>query len=168
MSKKTRIYLGKSNRANPDLIQKVRKTLKEFDVEVVEFSGGAYSHKQLLTCDMLIVIPEVLTIEDFIDSDGDLIPVPLGKGLHEQITTFGIQIRKKCDTLIAMDLDDYGGWCVNPIDSLIIKDHDNYINYSTALVNLRHSHSLRFSLERDILPSTNVSSKSRYMLLLIK
>jgi GTP:adenosylcobinamide-phosphate guanylyltransferase len=54
-----KIYLAKSNNANPNILYKVRSILSKFNVEVVEYSGGSYSHDLLLSCDELIVIPDI-------------------------------------------------------------------------------------------------------------
>ena len=38
----TKIYLAKSNRANPDDVAKVRRELNKHDIEIVEYTGGGY------------------------------------------------------------------------------------------------------------------------------
>jgi hypothetical protein len=86
MTKK--VYLAKSNRANPDLVSRIRQMLSKFDVEIVEYTGGAYSHNLLLSCDELIVIPDLSNINI---NDEELWETTIGKGLFEQI----IEFRKK-------------------------------------------------------------------------
>lgn len=88
MTKK--VYLAKSNRANPDLVSRVRQMLSKFDVEIVEHTGGGYTHNLLLSCDELIVIPD---LSDFKKTDEELWVTTIGKGLFEQI----IQFRNKTE-----------------------------------------------------------------------
>lgn len=55
--KKMKVYLAKSNKANPDVVARVRQTLSNYNLEIVEFKGGTYSHKQLLECDQMVIVP---------------------------------------------------------------------------------------------------------------
>lgn len=73
-----KVYLAKSNKANPDLVAKTRQILSKFNIEILEFKGGNYSHDIMLECDMLVVVP-------YIDSDGSVI---IGKGLFDQMEAF--------------------------------------------------------------------------------
>lgn len=127
---KTKIYLAKSNRANPDDVSRVRSLLSKYpnDIEVVEFKGGAYSHKDLKACDILMVIPD-LSVFDSEDAEC----VGIGKGLHEQIMTFKNQAQHKCDTLVIFDVDD-DYVSVTQVEELDITDTDDYINYSTLIL----------------------------------
>lgn len=161
---KTKVYLAKSNRANPNHVIGVRTLLKGFDIEIVEFTGGKYSHERLLDCEMLIVIPEL----EAKDSD-DYEWVPLGKGLHEQILIFGNN-NNNCDTLI---LNSYGdnNMCVTTLDDFEVTDREDYVNYSVALLNEDNTN-LSDVLENRFDKNNNsikkISSLSRYNLLLIK
>ncbi len=161
---KTKIYLAKSNRANPDHVQAVRKTLKEFDVEVVEYTGGGYSHKPLLSCDMLVVLPELAKPEE------DCEYVPLGKGLHEQIFAFEKHVNK-CDLLIVYECDERFGPTITGLDEIDVADTDDYVNYSFALLDQEGGGQLKSLLENRVghgITSTSTSSESRYRLLLTK
>lgn len=164
----TKIYLAKSNRANPEHLMMVRKTLGNFDVEVVEFKGGAYSHKALLNCDMLIILPE---LDDDEDTDCFIEELPLGKGLHEQYFAFKANTNNKCDILIIDGCNDGYGASVNTIDDIDFADGDDYVNYSAALIDPDNSGPLDDMLENRIgasTTSTKDSSLSRYRLLLTK
>ena len=55
---KTKVYLAKSNKANPNVVSMVRQLLSNYDVSVVEYTGGSYTDKPMLDCDFLVVIPE--------------------------------------------------------------------------------------------------------------
>ena len=53
---KLKVYISKSNQANPDTLIFVRELLKKHNVEVVEYSGGKYSSKPLGHSDVLVCI----------------------------------------------------------------------------------------------------------------
>lgn len=127
---KTKIYLAKSNRANPDHVMWVRSILAKYpkDIEIVEFTGGAYSHKDLKTCDILLIIPD---LSEYNDNEDDFINI--GKGLHEQIFAFKNISPNKCDTLVVIDCDKNYTMIV-PVDDIDVADEDDYINYSTILL----------------------------------
>jgi hypothetical protein len=70
-----KVYLAKSNRANPSDLITVRGELKKLEgIEIVEYSGGTYSHDSLSVCDYLVIVPQ-----------SNESPIILGKGLYEQI-----------------------------------------------------------------------------------
>jgi hypothetical protein len=128
---KSKIYFAKSNKANPDHIILVREILARFDVEVVEYKGGSYSHKPLLECDMLVVLPDLTECKDLNEEE-----VGLGKGLYDQIKAFKSTSRNKCDTYIINYVHEgskevgYGD--VHEIDCA---DPDDYINHAVVLFN---------------------------------
>ena len=78
---KAKVYLAKSNKSNPNVVSRVRQTLSDYDVEIVEFTGGSYSHKPMVDCDFLVVVPE---LSESWCEDG----VIVGKGLYEQLTAW--------------------------------------------------------------------------------
>ena len=117
MEETTKVYLAKSNRANPDVVSSVRQTLSKYDVEVVEFKGGTYSHKQLLDCDMMVIVPATDTIWR---EEG----IILGKGLYEQLEAFEQHsdignVMVVCDELLT----------VGEIDSYWVEKERDYIGY---------------------------------------
>jgi hypothetical protein len=123
----TSIYLAKSNRANPDAVSAVRTLLKRFDVDIVEFKGGPYSHKPLLDCEMLIVVPELS--DDEYNDDEEYIN--LGKGLFDQINAFKDE-NKNCDLLIVNYYHEgTQGLGLGTFDGFECADEDDYINYAT-------------------------------------
>lgn len=115
--KKMKVYLAKSNRANPDVVARVRQTLSNYNLEIVEFKGGNYSHKDMLKCDSLVVIPESMNSDE----------VSIGKGLYEQITTFAREKSSYFEDIIVITSEDSG---TRVIESLEIYDHDNYVNHA--------------------------------------
>mgnify|MGYP007100098570 CR=1 FL=1 len=114
--KKMKVYLAKSNRANPDLVARVRQTLSNYNLEIVEFKGGTYSHKPLLECDQLVVVPEELGLES----------VNVGKGLMEQIQAFSRKSLHNSDNVIFISSENCD---TAMIESYHVVDSDDYVNY---------------------------------------
>ena len=70
-----KIYLAKSNQANPDYIIQFKHYMKDYDVEIKEFRGGKYDNKeQFKDVEFLFVIGPSRTEIGFV-----------GKGLYSQI-----------------------------------------------------------------------------------
>lgn len=76
---KPKIYLSKSNATNPDDLFKVRSILDLHHCEMIEFSGGEYSHDEMEECDILLILPHTEQEEAPVDS------FLLGKGQFSQI-----------------------------------------------------------------------------------
>jgi hypothetical protein len=157
MEETTKVYLAKSNRANPDVVSSVRQTLSKYDVEVVEFKGGAYSHKQLLECDVMVIVPATDTLWR---EEG----IILGKGLYEQLEAFDDhsgRVMIVCDEELTIgNMGDY--WVENERD---------YIDY--GLVEFyENDNDLKLSKHCDNMftkkTNTTSISKSGYYHLLVK
>lgn len=131
METKPKIYLAKSARSNPDHVSKVRAIISEYDVEIVEFTGGAYYHDDLLECDMLVVIPD-LSSYDWLSQTQ-----VLGKGLHSQIEVFKSEKNFGLGYENILILDSVGVrentniYVRQPI-SLLVEDSDDYVEHSRA------------------------------------
>jgi hypothetical protein len=117
---KPKVYLAKSNKANPDVVSRVRQDLSKFDIEIVEFSGGTYTHKPLLECNLLIVVPD-LTNDNII-----------GKGLYEQINLFSEKNDFE-DVLVVTDFSKNQIF-VDLIEDLYVDDSNDYVNYGVLSV----------------------------------
>lgn len=118
MSNNPKIYLAKSNRANPDLVSRVRQTLSNFDVEIVEFKGGKFSHKPMMECEQLVVIPDLSDDEDIV----------IGKGLYDQIELFGNS--KGFEYVLTITSDDM---LLKELDDIDIVDYNNYVEYAILI-----------------------------------
>lgn len=116
-----KVYLAKSNRSNPNLVMKVRELLFQYDIEIVEFTGGEYSSKPLLSCDYLIIVPELPVDNLVIDVDN----VIIGKGLFTQIREFYAFNESSYFNNIIVISDD--NLQIKTIDNLKILDISNYI-----------------------------------------
>ena len=110
-----KVYLAKSNKANPDLVAKTRQILSKFNIEILEFKGGNYSHDIMLECDMLVVVP-------YIDSDGSVI---IGKGLFDQMEAFEETIGDEYVCVIS-NPDNFIIKEIKDIDVINITDYVNY------------------------------------------
>lgn len=73
---KVKIYISKSKVGNPDDLMQVRHHLSKLDVEILEYTGGSYTPKLLLSADILIVVPPSL--------DNGIV----GKGQYTEVGTF--------------------------------------------------------------------------------
>lgn len=117
--KKMKVYLAKSNKANPDVVARVRQTLSNYNLEIVEFKGGIYSHKQLLESDQMVIVPaEVDVCEDF---------TVIGKGLYEQIEAFSRKSFNNSHNIIVITSDDCE---TSMIENTVEIDKDDYVNYA--------------------------------------
>lgn len=84
-----KVYISKSKNSNYDDLLKLRSELRKFDdIEIVEFTGGTYSTKQLESCDYCIVVPpnQTNTSRDRVD---DLEYIVIGKGQYCEIECCG-------------------------------------------------------------------------------
>ncbi len=145
--KKMKVYLAKSNRANPDVVARVRQTLSNYNLEIVEFKGGTYSHKQMLECDFLVVVPEILNNHEFM----------LGKGLHEQMTSF--VSKNSWEEVLFITSKNLE---VREIDSIEIEDENDYVDYSIAYVDTTYGDSLTNILENVVSGFYLGTNQSRY------
>jgi hypothetical protein len=123
---KPKVYLAKSNRANPNYVSKVRQMMEEYDIEIVEFTGGTYNSKDLVECNQLVVIPEI-------NKSGKV--QPLGKGLYTQIFEFSKAKAEQWKTPFDFDYvlfladEDFNAYGITLIE---IKDTENYVDYASV------------------------------------
>ena len=100
MERKTKIYLSKSKVGNPDDLMNVRHHLAKLDCMVVEFIGGVYdtSHKDVIDCDILLIIPPNLSIGR------------VGKGQYSEIDAFSNNVfEDNAKTIFIVDYVDSKG-----------------------------------------------------------
>lgn len=156
-----KVYLAKSNKANPDLVSKVRQNLSQFEVEIVEFTGGTYTHKPLLSCELLIVVPD-LTNNDII----------IGKGLFEQINEF-INYKDDENILIVTNFKNETIF-VDMVDDMYVDDGNDYVNYGVLSVSgsedkISDVLKLTYGYKKKTMKESDMTSiKNNYQYLLIK
>ena len=114
---KPKVYLAKSNKSNPNVVSRVRQTLSDYDVDIVEYTGGSYSHRPMVDCDFLVVVPELC--ESWCE-DG----VIVGKGLYEQLTAWQDN-NDSSDILFIVDEH----LSVGEIYDINVVNYTNYIEY---------------------------------------
>jgi len=134
----TKVYLAKSNKANPDDVMGVRKLLSTYNIEVVEYKGGTYSHKPLNECDLLLILPDLSEI--FIDEHETT--STLGKGLFEQVQAYEGANVTNAKTLVIYDSD----FNAAPIDCMEPAESEDWINYAYAMLDVDEGGDFKFLL----------------------
>lgn len=157
-----RVYIAKSNRANPNLVSAVRQTLSKFDVEIVEFTGGTYSHDLLESCEELYVIPDLSEVyeDDFVG----FWSVPIGKGLYEQIEHFSGYNGGTEVFIVTSFGEKIGGLYYegnhDDVYSIDIENENDYVNYAYITINTNNSSISPWDLYDFILESNELKDKS--------
>ena len=156
-----RVYIAKSNKANPEYLLKIRDFLSKFkSVQILEYQGGGYDNTDLISSDILIVIPDLS--EGIKDKR-----VVLGKGLYMQIDDFinhqsidglfivtGIDKSGKIDYAYINEVtedDDFND------DYMEVLDGCNYIKY--GVVNIAPT---KYSLQETITEVVLIDDTSHY------
>jgi hypothetical protein len=157
-----RVYIAKSNRANPNLVSAVRQTLSKFDVEIVEFTGGAYSHDLLESCEELYVIPDLSEAYD--DDFVGFWSVPIGKGLYEQIEHFSGYNGGSEVFIVTSFGEKIGGLYYEGNDengySIDIENENDYVNYAYITINTKNYVISPWDLYDYVLESNDIKDKS--------
>lgn len=109
-----KVYLAKSNRANPDVVSRVRQALSKFPIQIVEYTGGHFSHAPMMECEQLVVVPDLNEEE-----------VVVGKGLYQQIGKFGTH--KGFEYVFVLTDEDLS---VKDVDGIDVLDYDDYVSYA--------------------------------------
>lgn len=139
---KKKLYFAKSNRANPDHVMRVREVLSDFDLEIVEFKGGSYSHEPMLGCDYLLVLPDLSEVYE------QGVTYSLGKGLYNQIWSFSSCCERSLDVMVIHDINEFH-ISVSEVDELEEDDESNYIHYGYVHLETTTETSLRTYLEEE-------------------
>jgi len=162
--KMKRVYLAKSNRANPNLVSVVRQTLSKFNVQIVEFTGGYYTHDLLLSCDELYVIPDIS--EAYQDDYNNFWSLSIGKGLYEQIQAFHNKVSNN-DIFIVTDFDNQfgvGGFYYEEnndnLYSIDIENENDYVDYAYLTVNTENASINPWELYDFVLESNQLKDES--------
>ena len=154
---RTKIYLAKSNRSNPTDVSRVRTMLETLDVEVVEFTGGEYSNKPLMSCDYLVVVPDLSSKQtnkkfDRYFNHSNESSVTVGKGIYTQICDFNGENYYTYDkTFIIDNTDDIVNY--GYFNNIEINNFQDYVNF--AILNYGGSYSLIDNLKRHGIKTKN-------------
>jgi len=119
-----KIYLAKSNQTNPDELLAVRAKLKEYNCEIVEYTGGRFSHTPMLESDILLVLPN---LKKFNDTN------IIGKGLFSQIETFDDNTQKPMFVIFNIDTDD-DLIEIGTVEEMEVHDCLDYIEYGSVYI----------------------------------
>lgn len=114
-----KVYLAKSNRANPTTVAEVRQALGQYECEIVEYTGGQYTNGPLLFSDILLLVLE------------DLKTGIIGKGLAQQIADF---LPSKKPILIVKTAGS-GRINVSKLGTTRLIDNTDYIVHSKVVLN---------------------------------
>lgn len=125
-----KIYLAKSNKANPYDLMLVKNYITNKGNEVVEYTGGQFTMKPMDDCDYMIVIPDFSSIK--LDGSTNVLnenrPIVIGKGLYGSIQYFA-SLKKKSGIFIYA-----GNSHMGRLDVLGDANEDDYINHSTLTI----------------------------------
>lgn len=158
-----KVYLAKSNRANPSELIALRRQLKDLGLKVVEYEGGHYSNEAMLECEYLIVLTS--------ESGSVFVPKTLGKGLYTQIEDFCefTKYSKNVYVIVDSTLNSDNGkdtfYC-RKHHSLEIRDEFNYLYY--GLSNLVSDETTIEELFGGNIVQLSNQSSNQYMYLLAK
>lgn len=108
-----KVYLSRSNAADPAVFSIVKKVIEDLGHDVVTFNGGEYSKEPLLSCQAIVVVPgaEMLPSLGRYEDDGvtkliDDCP-DVGKGQYEQCMDFAKTHAESFDKMGTTDeIDD--------------------------------------------------------------
>lgn len=109
-----KVYLAKSNRANPDVVSRVRQALSNFPIQIVEYTGGQFSHAPMMECEQLVVVPDL-------EDEG----IVIGKGLYEQISKFGNN--NGYEYVFVISEEDL---TVKDVEQIDVIDYDDYVAFA--------------------------------------
>lgn len=87
-----KVYLSKSNACSFQTYSRVRELLETLNCEILEFSGGVYSNKDVLRSQILLIVPPDYGMRNRY-LDGKI--VSIGRGQYEQIKDFADQYYEK-------------------------------------------------------------------------
>jgi hypothetical protein len=150
-----KVYIAKSNNANPDYLIKVRHFLSKFKtIEVFEYLGKKYNNQDLIDSDLLIVIPDLSEgIQDGL--------VNLGKGLYTQIEDF-ISNQSIDWCFIITGVNDKGDLVYSPIkevdeygdydkDFMSVYNENDFVDYGLVKVDEENGSVRLFSLLAELI-----------------
>lgn len=99
-----KVYLSRSNQANPGVFSIVKQVIEDLGHEVVTFEGGSYSKLPLLECQALVIVPGADMLPGIERGKYNTVLLDIepyvGKGQYEQCKDFA----KK--HAVDYDLDD--------------------------------------------------------------
>jgi hypothetical protein len=138
---KNKIYFSKSNAIPKETVDKIRKYILKFDVNLKEFSGGAYSNSAMDDCEFLIVLPPPLPKK----KPGISGVASVGRGIFQQ-TQYFYNKKGKINNILLItayglsDNKDIAYVEFSTPDYWNITNETNYVNYGDIHLQRNNSH----------------------------
>jgi hypothetical protein len=136
-----KVYFSKSNAVSKETVDKIRRYLLKFDIELKEFTGGTYSNSAMDECEFLIVLPPPLTKK----RPGVSEVASVGRGIFQQTQYFYSTKHKIKNILI---ITAYG-LCENKDVAYVefstpdywnVRNQMDYVNYGDIHLQRDNSH----------------------------
>ena len=136
-----KVYFSKSNAVSKETVDKIRRYLLKFDIELKEFTGGTYSNSAMDECEFLIVLPPPLTKK----RSGVSEVASVGRGIFQQTQYFYSTKHKIKNILI---ITAYG-LCENKDVAYVefstpdywnVRNQMDYVNYGDIHLQRDNSH----------------------------
>jgi hypothetical protein len=152
-----KVYFSKSNSVPKETVDKIRRYILKFDLELKEFSGGTYSNSAMDDCEFLIVLPPPLPKK----GSGSSNVANVGRGIFQQ-TQYFYDKRSKINNILI--ITSYGLCSDKEVayvefstpDYWRVTNQNDYVNYGDIHLQRFNSHisdyfSLKhFPLEKSI------------------
>lgn len=137
---KNKIYFSKSNAVPKETVDKIRRYILRFDVDLKEFSGGTYSNSAMDDCEFLIVLPPSLPKK----KPGVSEVASVGRGIFQQ-TQYFYNRKGKINNILLItayglcDNKDIAYVEFSTPDYWNITNETNYVNYGDIHLQRRNS-----------------------------
>jgi hypothetical protein len=129
-----KVYLSKSNRANPDYVMLVRRHIESLGYEILEHRGGDYDHDLMFRCRYMVMIGQASA------SGGETV---VGKGQYEQL----LKRRNRSTNyyhLYFTHTDDDGNPVFKGVTNGGVLDADNWTTgYGKLMIKMNSTRKLR-------------------------
>ena len=124
-----KVYFSKSNSVPKETVDKIRRYILKFDLELKEFSGGTYSNSAMDDCEFLIVLPPPLPKK----GSGSSNVANVGRGIFQQ-TQYFYNKRHKINNILIITSYDLSDKEVSYIefstpDYWNVTNNLDYVNY---------------------------------------
>ena len=133
---KNKIYFSKSNTVPKVTVDKIRRYILKFDVEIKEFTGGTYNNSVMNDCEYLIVLPPGMS-----ETSKKPTFFNVGRGIYQQTQYFYDTQRKSNNILFVSryhfnpnsgEIDFIG---FSKTTHWSVTNHTDYVNYGQIYLN---------------------------------
>ena len=127
---KNKIYFSKSNAVPKVTVDKIRRYILKFDVEIKEFTGGTYNNSVMDDCEYLIVLPPGMS-----ETSKKPTFFNVGRGIYQQ-TQYFYDTQKKSNNILFVSryhFDPNSGEIdfirFSKTSHWAVTNHTDYVNY---------------------------------------